>query len=175
MSKLVFVVGLVAVWLGLNGTVGPYTVGFGLVLALLVRRLFNRAYEARTGYLARDTRVRPLAMLLLVLFFVREVLASAWRVALVAVRPRLDIRPGILAVPVAVSTDVQLAVLANLVSLTPGTLSLDVSPEGDVLYVHALDVEGDGEDIRRAIEQRLERRVIAALPAARTGQRRNST
>ena len=77
----------------------------------------------------------------LLLLFVRELVLSALRVAWLALQPRLLIRPAIIAYPLTVTTDTQITLLANMITLTPGTLSLDVSDDRKWLYVHAIDIE----------------------------------
>ncbi len=68
-----------------------------------------------------------------------------------------------MAVPLDARTDGQIAVLSNLISLTPGTLSLDVSPDRRTLYVHAMSVSSP-DVLRREIKEGFERRVLEALP-----------
>ncbi|MCG8349308.1 MAG: Na+/H+ antiporter subunit E, partial [Chloroflexales bacterium] len=72
--------------------------------------------------------------------------------------PRAKLRPGIIAVPLDVTSDVEITMLANIITLTPGTLSLDVSDDRKVLYVHAIDV-GDPDTFRQSIKGGLERAV----------------
>jgi multicomponent Na+:H+ antiporter subunit E len=72
--------------------------------------------------------------------FTRELLLSALRVAWIVVQPRLLIRPAIVAYPLTVTTDAQITLLANMITLTPGTLSVDVSDDRRTLFIHALDV-----------------------------------
>jgi multicomponent Na+:H+ antiporter subunit E len=77
----------------------------------------------------------------LILLFLRELILSALRVAWLAVQPRIVIRPAIVAYPLTVTTDAQITLLANMITLTPGTLSVDVSDDRKWLYVHAIDIE----------------------------------
>ena len=65
-------------------------------------------------------------------------------------------------VPLDATTDAEIALLANLVTLTPGTLSLDVSADRRVLYVHGMFVD-DPDELRRAVKQGFERRVLELL------------
>lgn len=71
--------------------------------------------------------------------FIIELFKSSIAVAWAVVNPSLKINPAILAVPLDLKSDIHIATLANLVSLTPGTTSLHVSEDRKVLYVHALD------------------------------------
>ena len=78
--------------------------------------------------------------LLLFGLFARELILSAVKVAWLALQPRLRLRPAIIAYPLTVTTDTQITLLANLITLTPGTLSVDVSDDRRWLYVHAIDI-----------------------------------
>jgi len=79
--------------------------------------------------------------LALILLFVKELILSALRVGWLAVQPRITLRPAIVAYPLTVTTDAQITLLANMITLTPGTLSVDVSDDRKWLYVHAIDIE----------------------------------
>ncbi|MBO9374752.1 MAG: Na+/H+ antiporter subunit E, partial [Chloroflexus sp.] len=74
-----------------------------------------------------------------------------------------DIRPGIIAIPLDVKSDAGITVLANLITLTPGTVSLDVATDRRTIYIHCIDVY-DTEAIRNDIKQQFERRVMELLP-----------
>jgi len=72
--------------------------------------------------------------------------------------------PGVVAIPLDARTDVEIALLANLITLTPGSVTLDLSEDRRVLYVHAMYIDGgDVEAYRRAIKEGLERRVLELL------------
>jgi multicomponent Na+:H+ antiporter subunit E len=74
--------------------------------------------------------------------FLWELIVSAVRVASIVVRPNLkaSLRPAIIAFPLTVKSDAEITLLANLITLTPGTLSVDVADDRSVLYVHVLDL-----------------------------------
>lgn len=76
----------------------------------------------------------------LLVLFVRELIVSALKVAWLALQPRLTIRPAIIAYPLTVTADAQITLLANMITLTPGTLSVDVSADRRTLYIHAIDM-----------------------------------
>jgi multicomponent Na+:H+ antiporter subunit E len=69
--------------------------------------------------------------------------------------------PGVIGVPLDARSDVEITVLANLISLTPGTLGLEVSPDRRTLFVHAMHLEGsDAEALRRTLKHDFEGRVL---------------
>lgn len=104
--------------------------------------------------LQRSTRIASLAGL-----FVAELVVSAVKVALLAVLPKLKLRPAIIAYPLTVTSDAEITLLANLITLTPGTLSVDVSEDRRTLFIHAIDV-GDREELTGAIAGGFETKVL---------------
>ena len=97
--------------------------------------------------------------ILFAVFIIRELVLSTLRVAWEVVTPSKKRRQGIIAVPLDVRTDLEIALLANLITFTPGTLSLDVSTDRSVLYVHTMFFE-DADQLRRDIKDGFEKRVI---------------
>lgn len=94
-------------------------------------------------------------------FYVKELFLSSFRVARAALAPRLEVDPGVIALPLDAQTDVEITLLANLISLTPGTLSLDISRDRRVLYIHAMDIERrDVDGLRTFLKLSMERRVL---------------
>eukprot|EP00873_Tetraselmis_striata_P032667 jgi/Tetstr1/452931/TSEL_039967.t1 len=67
--------------------------------------------------------------------------------------------PGIIAYPLTVTSDAQITLLANLITLTPGTLSVDVSDDRTTLYIHVLEMN-DREDVIASIKNGLPDRVL---------------
>lgn len=90
--------------------------------------------------------------------YLYELFVSSWAVALAAFSREPKMRSSIIAVPLELKTDMGIAVLANLVSLTPGICSLHVSDDRRLLYVHALDGMAP-EDVIASVKQVFERRI----------------
>ena len=143
--------------LGWSGITGNFS---GLNL------LFGAAIGGVAVLLLRDQLSSPLALRkvrnvagLAVLFFY-ELVMSAIRVALVVIRPDIEaaLRPAIIAVPLTVKSDAEITLLANMITLTPGTLSIDVAEDRSVVYVHALDMQ-DREALIADIAGGFERKV----------------
>ncbi|PDW03675.1 Na+/H+ antiporter subunit E [Candidatus Viridilinea mediisalina] len=84
-------------------------------------------------------------------------------VARILLRPRLNINPGIIAIPLDVRSEIGITVLSNLITLTPGTVSMDVSADRSTLYVHCIDIQ-DPDALRDDIKQNFERRVLELFP-----------
>lgn len=85
-------------------------------------------------------------------YFLWELLKANWGVAKLTLTPGVKLTPGILAMPLRVRQPGQIAMVANMITLTPGTISLDVDEKEHVLYIHAIDasdVEGALASCRR--------------------------
>jgi multicomponent Na+:H+ antiporter subunit E len=94
--------------------------------------------------------------------FLRELGASAFRVGVLALTPDLEkaLSPGLIDYPLTVRSDAAITLLANLITLTPGTLSVDVSADRRLLHIHAL-VARDPEAVIASIRQTFERPIEA--------------
>lgn len=147
---------LTLAWLGLTGSLTPANVVLGIAVSTVA------AVFAREGRRRREVRLRPLRIVELAALFVYELALSGYRVARLALAPRLRLRPGIFAYPLRVDGDFEIALLANMITLTPGTLSVDISDDRRTLFVHAVDCS-DVEQARRDIAQGFERKIMEAF------------
>lgn len=88
----------------------------------------------------------------LTLYFVWELLKSNWGLARMVLSPGPKLTPGVLAMELRVRQPGQIALLANMITLTPGTLAIDVSKNNDTMYIHCIDAsdpEGALQSCRR--------------------------
>jgi multicomponent Na+:H+ antiporter subunit E len=143
---------LAGVWAALAGQFSPQNLLAGFVLGYLMLWLSRRALGP-TNYF---TKVPQFISFLF--FFLYELVRANLRVAREVLTPRNTMRPGIVAVPLDLTSNLQITVLANLITLTPGTLSLDVSDDRQVIYVHAMFID-EPDQFRRDIKRGFERRV----------------
>jgi multicomponent Na+:H+ antiporter subunit E len=94
-------------------------------------------------------------------FFLKELFVANIKIAYDILTPRYYMRPTVIALPLAVKSDLEITLLASMITLTPGTLSLDVSDNRKILYVHALYVKGnDIERLKYNIKYGFERRLM---------------
>lgn len=92
-------------------------------------------------------------------FYLGEILLANIRVAHDILTPKNRMKPAIVAVPIDVESDLQLLALNNLITMTPGTLSLDISPDRKIIYVHAMYVD-DMAKVRKEIKEGFEKRIL---------------
>lgn len=93
------------------------------------------------------------------LFYVLEVVKSNLRLAHDVLTPRHRMRPVILSIDVSGMTDRQLLFMANLITMTPGTLGLDLSEDHSRFYIHAMYIDQEMKELSMALEQNYGRRV----------------
>jgi multicomponent Na+:H+ antiporter subunit E len=143
-------------WLAVSGSVSALNLALGFVLGALALFIVREPYGSGT-YLRRLFAIGVLALL-----FLKELAMSAVKVAVTILSPDMKLKPGIFAFPLTVDRDFEITLLANLITLTPGTLSVDVSDDRKTLYVHALDC-ADPDKARRDIADGFERRILEAF------------
>lgn len=142
-------------WTALTGRLSAanLVVGFvvGFAITLIVRPLLSpESYGRRLWYFAELT-----------FWFVRNLIGSSLRVARDSFRFRHRMRSGVIAISLDVRTDVEISALANLISLMPGTLTLDLSEDRKTLFIHVMDIaEEDVEAHEAEIKRELESRVM---------------
>ena len=143
-------------WGAVSGSYTIVNLLFGFVLGMII--LFIIREQAGTlSYLSRARRVTSLILLFLV-----ELAKSAAKVAKLAVSRNLVLKPGFFAYDLKTDRDIEITILANLITLTPGTLSVDVSDDKKKLYVHAVTID-DVEDMRDDIANGFERKIMEAF------------
>jgi multicomponent Na+:H+ antiporter subunit E len=97
----------------------------------------------------------------LIVYFTAEIFKASLQVAWEVITPKNHMEAGVIAVPLDVKTNLEITVLSSLISLTPGTLSIDVSEDRSHLFVHAMYIpHGDVERLRQELKDGFERRVI---------------
>lgn len=100
--------------------------------------------------------------LVLGVIFLRELGLSSIAVIRATLSKTLKVQPGVIAVPLRLRSAAGVTLLADMVTLTPGTTSLHVSEDRSILYVHAMDAESP-EAVRRDIAEKLEAPVMRVL------------
>ncbi len=149
---------LTLVWVGLWGSVTAANVLGGLAVAAALLVLL------RPGPSDARAVVAPVPLLRFSLRFAADLLVSSLQVVRLVLRPRIDLRQGVVRVRVPDASDALLTLLADAISLTPGTLTLDVDKGSSTLFVHSLDT-GEGPDGVERLRAGLRDQARAAVRA----------
>lgn len=159
---LIYSVALGLVWCFVHGTITPTNFLVGLVLGPFVIYPFRELYDftRKKTYINTIRKIPKQLKFLSVLLI--EIIKANIMVAKIVLSPKMNIKPGIIAVPIRTVTDTGITAIANTITLTPGTLTLDVSDDRKVLYVHAIDAS-DPQGVRDSIRDDLEKYVLEAF------------
>ena len=140
------IVWLVALWILLWRTLSFANVVSGLVVALAVLTFARLPRRAKRGDDAM--RIRPLALVVFVIYVLIKLVEANLILAWEIVTPRNRIRNGVIAVPLRTSSPTAMMVVANVITLTPGTMTIEAEGDPPVLYVNVLHLH-DVDDVRR--------------------------
>lgn len=138
-----------SLWLALAPRLDAAALAGALLVGLLVPRL------TRAFWPERPTRIHLRPALRLALVVIGDIIVANWQVARLVLDPRVTLRPAIVQVPVALEDPFVLTILGSIVSLTPGTVTLEIDRDAGALIVHALDVD-DTDQLITLIQTRYE-------------------
>ena len=147
---------LALTWALLTGhfTISNFTAGF--ILGYLVLWVVLSG-EANSSYFKKISLVIRFAF-----FYIWNLILASLKIAYDVITPRHRMKSGVIAIPLDAKSDLEITVLANLITITPGTLSLDVSTDRKVLYIHAMYID-DKDELIQEIKTELEKRVLEML------------
>ena len=145
---------LTFLWIAVTGNFAPANVLFGFFLSFFLLWLISRRGRRSTYF-----RLVP-KVISFFFFFLYELTKANLQVAWEIITPNFNMTPGIVALPLDVQSDFEITLLANLITLTPGTLSLDVSEDRKILYVHSMYIGNDKEAFIKSIKNGFEKRII---------------
>ncbi|MGF1734080.1 Na+/H+ antiporter subunit E [Photobacterium satsumensis] len=144
---------LAMAWMLLNGQYGSLDFIIGFVVGYFTLSLCQ-PFGLKTGYFKKLKAILALAV-----YFCYEMIVSVARVVWDVITPTHLSQPDIVYVPLDAKTDLEITLLANMVSLTPGSLSLDVTPDKKYLVLHVMFAP-EHDSVTQDIKQGLESRIL---------------
>jgi multicomponent Na+:H+ antiporter subunit E len=149
------------VWVAITGAFTLPNLALGFVFGAASLFLIR----GHKGATASDKKMQPIPVFRrlwrigsLIRLFAYELMMSAIKVAALVLQPNMKLKSGIFAYETALTKDSHITLLANLITLTPGTLTVDVSDDKRTLYIHAVDcsdLEATRADIRNGFERKI--------------------
>jgi multicomponent Na+:H+ antiporter subunit E len=122
---------------------------FGLLVIFVLRRYFHsRFYLFRLCFFIK-----------LIFIFIKELILSNIAIVKIVLKPKLDMSPAIFAMDTVLTKDWQITLLSSLITLTPGTLVIDVSDDNKTLFIHAMNI-GEVEDEINSIKNSFEKAIL---------------
>ena len=144
---------LAVIWAGLWGSFTLFQLSAGFLLGYAFLWLLQPMLGGPGAYFLRAYRV-----VRLLLYFIYDLLMSSFRVAWDVLTPTDYSNPQIIEMPLDVESDIEILLVTNLISLTPGTLSLDVTPDRKTFIVHAMFAD-DPDEVIASLKNGMERMV----------------
>ncbi len=156
MSPFAWNILLALIWIAVSGDLSASNLLVGFALGYLIIGLSLRRIPEVVAYLRRIPNLFGFSF-----YFLGALIRANLKVAWDVVTPTDYMRPAVIGFPMKAKTDVEIALLGNLISLTPGSLTLDISSDRAMIYVHLMyfsDMETELEQFRA-----FERRVLTVL------------
>lgn len=147
---------LSSVWVALTGSMYYTNFVFGFLLGYFILWTMNR-HETDQRYFNRVPKTVGF-----VFYFVYKMLLANLQVAYDVVTPKYFFKPGIVKYPLDAVTDVEINLLSTIISLTPGTLILDVSEDKKSIFIHVMYLK-DREEFITQIKNGFERRLLEII------------
>jgi len=145
---------LVIIWLALTSSVRWQELAVGIAVSLIISLILSKVYS--------ELGFPPLSIKRIVFFFIflvvlfKEIIVANVDVAYRIIHPKMPIKPGIVVIRTTLKQDIAKMMLANSITLTPGTFTLDII--GDTLLIHWINVKTDDvEKATRMIGERFEK------------------
>ncbi len=147
---------LAFIWVALTGALYFYNFYFGFLLGFFLLWLTRRT-EADKRYFNRVPKI-----IAFILYFIWEMLKANVHVAYDVITPKFFMKPGIVKYPLVAKSDFEINILATMISLTPGTLIMDISDDRKAIYIHVMYLK-DKEKFVENVKNNLERRLLEIM------------
>ncbi|WP_164668537.1 Na+/H+ antiporter subunit E [Virgibacillus doumboii] len=139
--QIVINVIIAIMWMFLKESYSAASFITGYIIGILLLLLLNR-FIPDTFYLDRVYKI-----IKLILLFIKELISSNIDIVKLVYKRKPEFEPGIFAMPTELKSNWEITLLANLITLTPGTLSVAVSHDNTHIYIHAMDIDDINESI----------------------------
>ncbi|MGR6872110.1 Na+/H+ antiporter subunit E [Pseudomonas sp. HK3] len=144
---------LLIVWLLLNNTVAPGHLVLGTFLAVVIPLLTSGMQDPQPSF------HKPFTIIRYVLMVIGDIVVANFEVAILVVGSSKHLNPALVAIPMDIEHELPITILASTVSLTPGTVSAEISEDKKWLYVHVLNLT-DKDELIALIKSRYERPLM---------------
>lgn len=144
------------IWVALTGSMYYTNFLFGYMIGFGILWIMNRN-ESDQRYFNKVPRI-----ISFIFYFLYEMIKANIQVAYDVMTPKYFMRPGIVRYPMNAKTEMEINLLSMVISLTPGTLILDISEDRKILYIHVMYLQ-DPEKFVKDTKTGLERRLLEAI------------
>ncbi len=147
---------LTVIWVALTGSFAYLNFIFGFLISFFVLWIISRDVGERKYFTITFQVVG------FFFYFLFEFFKATIQVAFEVMTRKFQMKPGIIKMPLDAKTDLEITILSNLISLTPGTLVVDVSEDKKVMYIHGMYME-DKEKFIQSIKEGFEKPLLSIM------------
>lgn len=140
------------IWVALTGSLYYSNFLFGYLMGFFILWIMNRQ-ETDRRYFNRVPKTIGFMF-----YFIYEMIAANVQVAYDVITPKYFFKPGIIRYPLEATTDIEINLLSTMISMTPGTLILDISEDKKSLFIHVMylrDRDRFIQQIKKGFEHKL--------------------
>lgn len=148
---------LTFVWVALSGQLNYTSFVFGYILGFFLLWLLNRNRIGGKDYFYRVPKI-----ISFILYFFYDMIKANIEVTIDVLTPNYNMRPGVIKYEMDAKTDFEITMLANMISLTPGTLVIDFSTDKKYMYIHAMYLK-DIDRFKKNMKERTEKKLLEIL------------
>lgn len=156
MKNFIFNIFLAFIWIALTMKFTIINILFGFLLGYFVLWFVKR----KDNHQENKYFVRIPKFFSYILFFIAQVIKGSMRIGYEIITPDHKMNPGIIAIPLDAKSDIEITLLANSITLTPGTISIAVSDNKKTLYVYNMYLDKDPENSIQEIKNGLEYKLL---------------
>lgn len=144
------------IWVALTGSLYYSNFLFGYLMGFFILWIMNRQ-EADRRYFNRVPKTIGF-----IFYFLYEMIAANVQVAYDVITPKYFFKPGIIRYPLEATTDIEINLLSTMISMTPGTLILDISEDKKSLFIHVMYLK-DRDRFIQQIKKGFEHKLLEIL------------
>ncbi len=144
------------IWVALTGSLYYSNFLFGFLLGFFILWIMNRQEEDRRYFNKVPKTIG------FIFYFLYEMIAANVQVAYDVITPKYFFKPGIIRYPLEANTDIEINLLSTMISMTPGTLILDISEDKRSLFIHVMYLK-DREQFIAQIKKGFEYKLLEIL------------
>ncbi len=142
MSTVIYFIMCFITWMLLTDRFYWQNLIAGALVSLITTLIFSRYFKIDARKLANPARYFWLVVY--ILYFIWECIKANFDVAYRVLHPSMPVRPGIVKIRLTLKRELARTILANSITMTPGTISVDII--GDILYVHCIYLHDTNPD-----------------------------
>lgn len=119
----------------------------------------GKSFLVKYSYILLKIVERIWKIFVLLVYFLFELIKANFIVTFEILTPNFYMEPGVIAYPLSLKTDFQISIFANFLTLTPGSLTIDISPDKKTMFIHFMYIKDPDKFIER-LKNDLEKRIL---------------